>query len=140
MTENLRFVGQRLKVYMQIRGLTLTGVARMSQFSIKELDGMIDGEYYPVSRLMVLLALFDDLNPNWLLSGQEPMLLRGAIPVKRELVDDIAARETLRRHGIIPLKADPGLGQRVAALEIELTELRALVADLAARRSRKKAQ
>ncbi len=140
MTENLRLVGQRLKAYMQIRGLTLTGVARMSQFSVQELDAMIDGGSYPVSRLMVLLALFDDLNPRWLLNGEEPMLLRGAIPVKRELADDIEAREVLRRHAIVPLKVDPGLGQRVAALEIELTELRGRVAALTARAARKKAR
>lgn len=133
MTPNLRLVGQRLKEYMQTRGLTLTAVARMSAFSRQELDAMVDGGQYPVSRLLLLLSLFDDLNPSWLLNGEGVMLLRGAPKPKRELAEDIEAREILRRHAVVPVKADPGLGQRVAALEIELTELRQLMADLAAR-------
>ena len=140
MTENLRLTGQRLKEYMQTRGLSIAGVARMSDFSSKELDAMVDGEPYPLSRLMPLLALFDDLNPTWLLRGEGAMLLKGIPRPKPGLAENLNARQTLRRQAIVPVKADPGLGQRVAALEIELVELRALVAKLSARQAKKSAR
>ncbi len=135
MSPNLRAVGQRLKEYMQTRNLSIASLTRVSEFSVKELDAMVDGGAYPVSRLMPLLALFDDVSPAWLLNGEGAMLLKGT--PKRELSDAIEAREALRRHSLVPVKPDPGLGQRVAALEIELTELRTLVAELVARRVKK---
>lgn len=133
MTPNLRLIGQRLKTYMQLRGLTLTGVARMSDFSRQELDAIIDGGAYPVSRLMHLLSLFDDLSPAWLLEGTEPMLRRGSVPTKRELADDIEAREILRRHAVVTAPTDAALARRVESLEAELAATRALVAELAHR-------
>ncbi len=130
MTENLRQIGQRLKEYMQTRGLTITAVARMSTFSQKELDAMIDGRPYPVSRLMPLLALFEDVNPQWLLRGEAPMLLKGTPKPKRELSDDIEAREVLRRHAAQAPKTEAAT--RIQALETEIAALRRQVADLTA--------
>ena len=133
MSQNLRLIGQRLKEYMQTRSLSITSVARVTNFSVKELDAMVNGGIYPLTHLMLLLALFDDVNPRWLLTGEAPMLLKGTPKPKRESIEDIEARETLRRRSLVPLKADPGLSQRVAALEIELLELRGLVAAVAER-------
>ncbi len=100
----------------------------MSDFSEEELDAMVDGGSYPISQLMHLLAIFDDLNPTWLLTGQEPMLLRGTPRLRREPAHDPKIRAGKRRHAAVsPPPADPTLPQRVAALELALAELQELI-------------
>ncbi len=129
MTPNLREIGRRLKEYMQTRGLSITSVSRTSAFSQTELDAMVDGKKYPVSRLMLLLDIFNDLNPKWLLYGEAPMLLHGAPKPKGEFREALEARETLRRLTAV-LPANPELRQQVAALENQVQELQNTVADL----------
>jgi hypothetical protein len=132
MTPNLRQVGRRLKEYMQTRGLSIESVSRMSPFSRQELDAMVDGGKYPVSRLMLLLSTFNDLNPEWLFKGESPMLLRGAPKPKREFRDDMEAREVLKRLSAVP-PANPELRQQVTILEAEVNALKGLVNALATR-------
>jgi transcriptional regulator with XRE-family HTH domain len=138
MTPNLRQIGERLKEYMQLRGLTITAVARMSKFSTKELDAMVEGGKYPVSRLMLLLSLFDDLNPHWLFQGMAPMVLRGNPKPKRELRDDLEARETLKRAGLhgSPPPAALDSAAQLGVLTVEIARLHEQVAELNARLKR----
>lgn len=133
MTPNLRLVGQRLKEYMQLRGLTITAVARMSRFSAKELAQMIDGQRYPVSRLLLLVSIFDDLNPEWLLHGTEPMLLKGVARPPRVYREEQEARDALRRQSAVPVAASISkdeLRQRVEELSQLVASLNQHVAAL----------
>lgn len=131
MSPDLPLIGFRLKEYLQLRGLTISGVARMSKFSQPEIDTIIEGGPYPLARLMQLLDLFEDLNPEWVLHGHGTMLLRGLPRPPKEDRDAAEARDALRRYAALP--PNPEIRDQVAELQEQVAELKAIVQDLSTR-------
>lgn len=130
-TPDLPLIGSRLKEYLQLRGLTISGVARMSKFSQQEIDNVIEGGTYPLDRLMQLLDIFEDLNPEWVLHGHGTMLLRGLPRPPKEDRDAAEARDALRRYAAMP--PNPEIRDQVAELQEQVAELKAMVQDLTTR-------
>jgi len=137
MASNLRLIGTRLKEYLQLRGLTISSVTRMTDFSSQELDAIIEGTEYPIARLEQLFDTFQDLNPRWLLHGEAPMLLIGTPRTKREPSEFVGAPDRLRPR---PAPADPDAREQVLDLQEQIAALRATVEELSDRLARLEAR
>ena len=74
MKPQLKAIGQRLKLYMERRGLKVATLSHTTNLPEKQIDKIIDGEEYPVKYMVYLLKALQDINGRWLILGNGEML------------------------------------------------------------------
>lgn len=77
-------LGERFHKYMKAKGLKNKDVAKTFNFSGSQVTNIIHGRVFGSDKLFLILNVYKDLNPEWLLTGAGEMLKGKSLEVQED--------------------------------------------------------
>jgi len=78
---DLILLGQNFKQYLDYKGLSLNKVSHALNMSPSQVFNIVNGKKFGSDKLLEIINHFQDLNPNWLLTGEGEMLSPLKVPL-----------------------------------------------------------